>query len=294
MIKAWFISNGYFHSGSTEYVKAAFERACRRHGVALEVITSNKVPYKLYGGNFTLDLPKPDFVIFWDKDVALARSLELMGVRVFNSARAVAVCDDKIKTACALAGSGLEMPETIFAPTAFPGAEGLDKQFLDRVEASLGYPVVVKEASGSFGGQVYLAKDRDELEKLRQRLLCKPHLYQKFIATSEGKDARVIVVGGKAVANMVRINDKDFRANVELGGQAVYRELEPSYIEAAEKAARLIGLDYAGVDLLFGEEGPLVCEVNSNAFFRGIEGCVDIDVAEIYLRHILTSIEVQI
>ena len=77
--------------------------------------------------------------------------------------------------------------------------------------------MVVKEAYGSFGAQVYLAKNRSELDALRNRLKYMPHLYQRYVKNSSGEDIRIIVVGGKAVAAMKRKNNGDFRANIELG-----------------------------------------------------------------------------
>ena len=89
---------------------------------------------------------------------------------------------------------------------------------------------------------------------------------------------------------MTRQNDKDFRANVELGGVAKYQPVSKDFVDVAEKCARVLGLDYAGVDLLIGNDGqPLVCEVNSNAYFKGMQSCFDIDVADVYLQHILKN-----
>lgn len=286
-MKAWFVSNGYYRSEAYSYVAEAFGKACARRGVEMTALRSNEISYIIKKGEIRFDCPLPDFVIFWDKDLPLAYSLEKLGVRVYNSPKAIEICDDKIKTACALAENGVPMPDTVFAPMSYPGVGGVDPDFLGRVEKALGYPMVVKEACGSLGRQVYLAKDRSELEKLRLGLMCSRHLYQKFVSAGAGRDVRVIVVGGRAVAHMVRENKTDFRANIELGGKAVRAEIPPSFVKLAEKAASVLRLDYAGVDLLFGEDGPLVCEVNSNAFFRGLEGCAGVDVAEIYLGHIL-------
>ncbi len=286
-MKAWFILNGYYASEAYSYVAAAFARACERNGVKMTALTSSEVSYAIKGGKICFDKPLPDFVIFWDKDLPLAYSLEKLGIKVYNNPKAIEICDDKIKTACALANHGVPMPDTIFAPMAYPNAGSLDKNFLDRVEKTLGYPVVVKEACGSLGQQVYLAKNRDELERLRLKLIYLRHMYQKFVSSSYGKDVRVIVVGGKAAAYITRENKNDFRANIELGGVVTNDPVPPLFLKLAEKAASALALDYAGVDLLFGEDGPLVCEVNSNAFFKGLESSTSVDVAEMYLRHIL-------
>ena len=99
------------------------------------------------------------------------------------------------------------------------------------------------------------------------------------------------MIGGKAVASMTRQNDNDFRANVELGGIAKYQPVDDSFLSLAEKCAKVLDLDYAGVDLLVGKNGqPLVCEVNSNAYFKGMQSCFDVDVADLYMQHILKKL----
>ena len=141
------------------------------------------------------------------------------------------------------------------------------------------------------GWQVYLAKNKDELLQLRKKLLHTSHVYQQFVSSSSGKDIRVIVVGGKAIAHMTRQNDHDFRANVELGGVAKYTPVDDEFLNVAERCASVLGLDYAGVDLLVDSNGkPLVCEVNSNAYFKGMQSCFKVDVADEYLQHILKNL----
>ena len=90
-------------------------------------------------------------------------------------------------------------------------------------------------------------------------------------------DVRVIVIGGVAVASMQRINENDFRSNVGQGGRCVKVELSPRFRQVAERCASILGLDYCGVDLLYGDdEEPIVCEVNSNAFIGGIESATGV------------------
>ncbi len=288
----WFITSGYFRNESVEYTENAFRLAFQKYGVGFEAYKSNELQFYLDGGEVKLlqNYAKPDFAIFWDKDVVLAGALEKWGVKVFNNSRAIELCDDKVKTLNFLAECGINMPKTVFAPLVFGNREESDEKFLTGLMQILSFPVVVKEASGSFGWQVYLAKDKAELLSLRQKLVHQPHLYQQFIKESAGKDARIIVIGGKAVASIVRQNDKDFRANVELGAKVSYRKAEQSFFAMAEKVCKLLDLDYAGVDLLFGKDGPLLCEVNSNAYFKGFESCCGIKVAEIYLDFALSKL----
>lgn len=98
-----------------------------------------------------------DYALFWDKDVRLARALEAMGVRLYNTAAAVAVCDDKAATHLELARRGVPMPRTLVAPMTYVNMDAQGDAFLRRGAETLGFPLVVKECFGSLGGQVYLA-----------------------------------------------------------------------------------------------------------------------------------------
>ena len=123
-------------------------------------------------------------------------------------------------------------------------------------------------------------------------MLHEPHFYQQFISDTKGRDIRVIVVGGRALGCMERVaQDGEFRSNIELGG--VGRRVQPpkEYLVAAECAAKTLGLDYCGVDLLETADGPVLCEVNSNAFFEGFESVTGIDVATEYAKHIVSKMQ---
>ena len=116
-------------------------------------------------------------------------------------------------------------------------------------------------------------------------------MFQKFVSTSYGKDVRVIVIGGEVVGGMIRQSENDFRSNVAAGGRAEKYELSGEIKEIALKAHKALGLDYSGVDILFGENGkPIVCEVNSNAFFKSFEAVTHINVARKYAEYVLSKI----
>lgn len=229
-----------------------------------------------------------NFVVYLDKDKYLGRMLEKMGMRLYNTAEAIETCDDKMLTYLALEGSGLRLAKTIPSPLCYTKGATPNVAFLQSVAEELGFPMVVKKSYGSFGAGVQLVHGMDELQKIAQEWLHEPHFYQEYIADTKGKDIRVIVVGGKAIGCMERVaQDGEFRSNIELGG--VGQKINPpkAYIEAAESAARILGLDYCGVDLLETEDGPVLCEVNSNAFFEGFEKVTGINVAKAYARHII-------
>lgn len=229
---------------------------------------------------------KPDFVLFWDKDVLLAKSFEDLGIPVFNSSQSIELCDDKAKMHLAL--KGLPMPETYIAPMTFPNIGFSNLEFLSEIENKLGYPMVIKERFGSFGAQVYLAKNREELLKITKEHETSPLIFQKLISESFGRDVRINVVGHRVVASMLRESGTDdFRSNVTLGGKTAPYSPTADEIALAEEASRRLGLSFAGIDILFGENGPLICEVNSNAHFKSTYDCTGINLADLISGHII-------
>ena len=236
------------------------------------------------------DAPDPDYVIFWDKDIRLARALEAGGLRLFNPASAIEACDDKSLTASLLAGK-VRMPKTYTLPFTYDNIGYNDFTFLDAIEGELLYPFVIKECFGSFGAQVYLAKSRIEAENILSRTGGRPCIAQEYIGTGRGYDIRINVVGDKCVATMLRYNDNDFRANITGGGSMKKYEPNGAQCDMALSVCRELKLDYAGVDILFGKDSePVLCEVNSNAHFKNIFDCTGVNVAEHIMEHILNSV----
>ena len=233
-----------------------------------------------------------DFAVFFDKDKYLSACLEKSGVRLFNSHAAIRACDDKGETYIALANCGLNIPDTFFAPVCYNSDLKLDEKSLNDIAAKLGFPVIVKESFGSMGKGVFKADNFAELKALAERLKLKPHIYQEFLSERSGTDVRMIVVGGKYLCSMIRENPNDFRSNIALGGKGRVYYPDKEFIAAAEKCAKVLKLDYCGVDLLFGEGGkPYVCEVNSNAFITEIERITGVNVAKAYAEHIINEIK---
>lgn len=227
------------------------------------------------------------FCVYLDKDKYVSEALERTGMRLFNSHEAVRVCDDKMETYLRLAGKGVPLVKTLAGLLCFMPEAPVKEETARRIESELGYPVIVKESYGSLGKNVYMARDRAELVNVMESVKCCPHLFQQAVQTSFGRDVRVIVVGGKVFAAMLRRSEKDFRSNIELGGRGEPFALTSEMREVCERAASALGLDYCGIDLLFGEEEkPLICEVNSNAFFGGIERATGKNVARAYAEHI--------
>lgn len=206
--------------------------------------------------------------VYFDKDVITGLRLELLGVRLYNNIGSIELCDDKRRTG-ELLRRDLCLPETVVSPLLFSDDPGFRKTFAEKVEEKLGFPLVAKLAFGSLGQQVKRIETEEELLNCCEEWRDKPHLFQQYVASSKGKDLRVYVVGGTVVAAMQRHNPTDFRSNIGAGGRGTKIEPPEEFKQAAINACQLLGLDFGGVDLLYGERGePILCEVNSNALFN--------------------------
>lgn len=263
-----------------------FKQAFGIRGVQLE---ENHTFTVGYGNGFDFCRPEADFVLFYDKDVKCAYSLEKSGYRVFNSARAIEICDNKQLTYEYLCRD-VPVIKTIAAPLVYNNAHKVEAEFLDLIEDSLGYPVVVKKSFGSQGKQVYLAKNRDELSRYREQLMTEPHLYQQFVSSSIGRDLRVYVLGGRAVFAVERNNTDDFRTNTGYNTKMSLVTLPEEAKDIALRSAALTGADFCAVDLLFGTDSFIVCEVNSNMFFKTIFNQFGINFAEHIADYIIAKV----
>lgn len=277
------IANGYFHCAAMDEQIQSISKALEQSGVATRILYTNELLTYITNSAPKSLIGDCDFVLFLDKDIYISYLLEKDGYKLVNSARSIELCDDKMKTYVALSKCGIEIPDTISSPLNY--ADKPDMLY-NEIEKIIGYPVVVKQVFGSMGSGVYLAKNREELLTLRENLRSVPHLYQKFVG-SGGRDIRVIVIGGKAIGAMERINRSDFRSNLQLGGSGKKISLTDAVKDLAEKAAKALGLDYCGVDILQDGNKYLVCEVNSNAFFKGFLETTGIDVAKLYADYLV-------
>ena len=261
-------------------------------GVEVEIISDGYLRLSVEGERVFANLISPDFAIYLDKDKYLSEILTKRGLRLFNKHDAVRVCDDKGETYIALIGQGVKFPKTIFGALCYNESLEVKRESAKSIGKTLGYPVIVKESFGSMGKGVYKADTEDELFEIMKKVKTRPHLFQQYIGVKKGVDVRVIVIGGKVVAAMERVNKNDFRSNVARGGAGVKIELPEKFKATAENCAKVLELDYCGVDLLYGDDGaPIVCEVNSNAFFDGIEEVTGVNVAKAYAEYVITTIK---
>ena len=216
---------------------------------------------------------------------AVLRQFELMGVYTPNSSDAILRARDKLRCHQLLAGEGIGLPTTV---------SGDNPDDTSDLLSLLGKPPhVIKLNEGSQGAGVVLAErlsaSRSVVEAFRG--LYANFLVQEFVAEAEGADIRCFVVGDRVVAAMRRQAEPgEFRSNLHRGGQASRVRLTQAERETALRAAKVMGLEVAGVDLLRSRKGPLVLEVNSSPGLEGIETTTGVDVAGAIVVHIAERI----
>ncbi len=290
MLHGLMVVNAFLRTTKFDDIYHTLLSAAHGEGMELDVRTNAELCCETATGAFAAGAF--DFVLFWDKDVQLAWQLEQLGMRVFNGASAILACDDKALTWLRLRRAGIPMPRTILAPKTFANVGYPQVGFAAEAARALGFPVVLKECFGSFGQQVYLFHDVDALCQKVQSLAGTPLLFQELIHESYGRDARINVIGGRVVACMLRQStDGDFRSNLTRGGAMAPYSPTRAEAELAVRATELLGLDFAGVDVLFGRDGPLLCEVNSNAHFKTTLECTGVNMAVEIMRHIARRLE---
>ena len=288
-MKGIVLLNAYTKSAGANRQASRIAEELNALGVQTEMRLNGAFDADIFSSRVRL-AQKPDFVVYLDKDKYLSRLWEKEGVRLFNSADGVEVCDDKMLTYIALANGGVEIPDTLPAPLCYYPDARVREEYCRVVEERLGYPLVVKKSFGSWGMDVNLIQNFAELTKIAEEYKLFPHLYQKYIAAKRGEDTRVLVIGGKAVAAMRRRNDGDFRSNIEAGGKGEKAAPPPAFFETAERCAHILKLDYCGVDILDEDGVPYVCEVNSNALFNEAERVTGVNVAGAYARYMVDCI----
>lgn len=207
---------------------------------------------------------------------AVVRQFEMMKIFTAVESQALVRSRDKLRSLQILARAGLGIPKTAFASSP------KDKDIDSVIEAIGGAPCVVKLLEGTQGIGVILAENQKAAKSVIEAFLKLDAsiLVQEFIKESKGADLRVFVVDGQIVGAMKRqAREGEFRSNLHRGGTATVIQLTNEERATAIKAAKKLGLDIAGVDLLQSERGPLVMEVNSSPGLEGIEGATGIDIA---------------
>ena len=209
-------------------------------------------------------------------NLSVLRQFERLNVPTLPNSNAIEQSKDKMYANQILAQAGLPIPKTML--TRFPCKAEL-------VEKVVGFPCVLKVVTGSHGKGVYLcenAKQFEDLSELVSSIDFKASMIiQEYIAHSEGRDLRVIVIGGRVVGAMQRTaTDGSFKANISRGGEGTPYEVDDEMEMLAVQVAKVLDLDIAGVDLLFHPDGYKICEANSSPGFKGFEKALGINIPE--------------
>jgi gamma-F420-2:alpha-L-glutamate ligase len=208
---------------------------------------------------------------------AVLRHMSRNNVMVINHSSAVENAADKLRCMQILANKNVPIPRTMFARCP------VDSELITQ---KIGYPVIVKTLKGTQGGGIFLAETADKLRDLSEILVHQgiddaPVLFQEFISSSSGRDIRAFVVGKKVLACMERKStDGSFKSNITRGGVGQPVETTPQIEKIAVDTAEALGLEVAGIDLLYADDGFKICEANSAPDFRGLEKFCNVSVPE--------------
>jgi ribosomal protein S6--L-glutamate ligase len=260
--------------------------AARNRGHQVEFVNAGECYIKVSADSPAIfydegkQLEKVDYVIPRIKPnltfygTVIVRQFEGMGIKCLNGSEAITKSRDKLHCLQILSQHQINVPTTSFANSSY------DTKDLIRIVD--GAPLVIKLLEGTKGIGVVLTESAKAAESTINafRSLKADILVQHYIKESKGQDIRCFVVGNKVVASMERIaQEGEFRANIHLGASARAIEITKEEKEIAIKAAKIIGLDIAGVDMVRSNSGPKILEINSSPGLEGIEGATGVDVA---------------
>ena len=273
-------------------------KVARERGIQVEVIVPNQLDL-IVGesdrSSLLIDGKRtqlPDFVLSRTGShttyygLAVMRHLEHAGVLVCNSAQSVEIVKDKLHIHQLLAQSNLPTPKTMLVK--FP----VDTKV---VKDEIGFPLVIKNITGTEGSGIYLCDSEEKFVDVMELIYSNNEkaniILQEFMATSRGRDLRVFVLGGRILGCIERSSQQSFKANFSRGGVVANFELTSEIEWLSTETTRLLGLDIAGIDLLFDEQGYKVCEANSSPGFMGFEKVHGAVVAEQILDYVQLKLE---
>jgi ribosomal protein S6--L-glutamate ligase len=252
--------------------------------LACDLLIERNQPLIVYKGKV---LEKPDVIVprigasITPYGLAVVNHFDTMGVAIVNNSVPIARARDKLRSLQLLARFDVDVPKTLITRRA----DDLDAA----VERLGSYPVIMKILQGTQGVGVMIAQSRAELVSVLDAMweLGQDIMLQEFIRESKGRDVRALVVGDRVVASMERVAKRgEFRSNIHRGAVGRAVRLDKSYAAVAVKAARVMGLEIAGVDLLYGEHGPKVMEVNSSPGIEGLEAATKKPIAEEIMAYV--------
>ncbi len=288
---------GILSCGPNSYSTRRFVEAAEQRGHKVRVLNTLKFAIDLDKGkpdlfyrqkqlsNYDAVLPRIGASITY-YGTAVVRQCQEMDIFCANTSAGITNSRDKLRSLQILSRHHVGIPQTTFVRDK--------KDVLPAIERVGGAPVVIKLIEGTQGIGVLLADTIKSAEAIIELLQSQKQnvLIQKFVAESKGRDIRAFVVGDQVVAAMRRVaQGQEFRSNVHRGGIAEAVELSDEYRETAVRAAQILGLRVAGVDMLEGRDGPQIMEVNSSPGLEGIETCTGLDIAGTVIDYISAQVD---
>ncbi len=246
-----------------------------------KLVFDQQSPWIFYNGKpfpkYDVVLTRPVIREFIELHIALIKQMEMAGMLVFNKHSSIIKAKNKIKTMQVLDHYRIPIPKTVVVHR--------QEDLANAAKLVGGFPLIVKEPVGSFGVGVTIF---ESMRALKSALMWdKPmYLLQQYVKYSKGKDIRVFVVNGKVVGSFMRSARRgEFRSNIKLGGKGKTIEITEEEASIALRSVQALDLNYGGVDIMRGKDGPVVLEVNSNPGFMELESVTGIDVASFLIEH---------
>jgi ribosomal protein S6--L-glutamate ligase len=241
-----------------------------------QLVYDQQSPWLLYDGkkfpHYDIIITRPSILKNVDLHVALIQQMELAGLLVFNRFTPIVKAKNKVKTMQILDHFGIPIPKTVIISRK--------DDLRQAVKLIGGFPIIVKTPVGSYGAGVTIV---ESMRALKSYLMWDQpmYLFQQYVKFSKGKDLRIFVVNGKVVGSMMREAKKgEFRSNIELGGVGKSAKITDEEANIALRCVQALDLNYGGVDVLRGKDGPLVLEVNANPGFKALEEATGVNIAK--------------
>ena len=285
MMKLWMLGNRV----TTElYERERFVEEAEKEGIDFSVVFADEIDLIVSRDDRKSIHYKDDVVSLPDVllartgsgtghfNLSVLRQFERLNVPTLPNSDSIEASKDKMYANQILAQAGLPIPKTML--TRFPCKS-------DLVAKQVGFPCVIKVVTGSHGAGVYLCETPKQFEDLSELISSldfkNSMIVQEYVQFSEGRDLRVIVIGGRVVGAMLRKStDGSFKANISRGGEGVAFDVDEEMEILAIETAKTLNLDIAGIDLLFHPDGYKICEENSSPGFRGFESALDINIPQ--------------
>ncbi len=234
------------------------------------------------------------FVLFYDKDIALMYELLSLNIPLFNNVDAVRLCDDKAYTYAYLIKNKISTPKTIVLPlTFFKHVDSFFKEIKELINIeNIKYPLIVKERRSSLGLGVYLIKSDQELLKVIKEKGDRELIVQEYIGYEVGTDYRVYLINHRPKIVVTRVNKKDYRSNVELGGKmSLIKNPDEELLKIAMKTSLALKMDFGAIDIVKDKDNKYyVLEANSNARTMNLDKLSKQSISKEVVKYIIENI----